>query len=242
MNRQKVLNRTNMKFQIRERNKTSVILLRSPRSKQSPHAAVRERQQKIGFVAFRARGVVAALLKNGTLFPPSVQDGKIVPHHSCTRQPNIMRPRVRLRATRLFFCPHRVFCLQLRRSHRVNHRHGRAAVVHRLAHALDIAIPPQQLHGIHLPEAVRGHVLRQPERLCSPFHVLPHRLACPVHPVVPPRENPISPTGLRTQLRNQPVRQIHPTTLPRLLLHNPELPPDLPRAQRQNVADPQARV
>lgn len=29
MNRQKVLNRTNMKFQIRERNKTSVILLRS---------------------------------------------------------------------------------------------------------------------------------------------------------------------------------------------------------------------
>ena len=219
-----------------------VILLRSPRSKQSPHAAVRERQQKIGFVAFRARGVVAALLKNGTLFPPSVQDGKIVPHHSCIRQPNIMRPRVRLNATRLFFCPHRVFCLQLRRSHRVNHRNGRAAVVHRLAYTLDIAIPPQQLHSIHLPEAVRGHVLRQPERLCSPFHVLPHRLTCPVLPVIPPRENPISPTGFRTQLRNQLVRQIDPAPLPRLLLHNPELPPDLPRAQRQNVADPQARV
>ena len=215
-----------------------VILLRSPRSKQSPHAAVRERQQKIGFVAFRARGVVAALLKNGTLFPPSVQDGKIVPHHDRIRQPNIMRPRVRLRATRLFFCPHRIFCFQLRRSHRVNHRHGRAAMVHRLAHTLDITIPAQQLHGIHLPEAMRGHILRQPERLRRPFHVLPHRLPRPVLPVIPPRENPISPTGFRTQLRNQPVRQIDPTPLPRLLLHNPELPPDLPRAQRQNVADP----
>lgn len=153
-----------------------------------------------------------------------------------------MRPHVRLNATRLFFCPHRVFCLQLRRSHRVNHRHGRAAMVHRLAHALDIAIPPQQLHGVHLPEAVRGHVLRQPKRLCCPLHVTPHRLTCPVLPEVPSGENPISPTGFRTQFRNQPVRQVHPTPFPRLLLHNPELPPDLPRAQRQNVADSQPRV
>lgn len=153
-----------------------------------------------------------------------------------------MRPRVRLRATRLFFCPHRVFCFQLRRSHRVNHRHGRAAMVHRLAHALDVAIPAQQLHGVHLPEAMRGHVLRQPERLCSPLHILPHRLTRPVLPEVPSGENPISPTGLRTQFRNQPVRQVHPTPFPRLLLHNPELPPDLPRAQRQNVADSQPRV
>lgn len=219
-----------------------VILLRSPRSKQSPHAAVRERQQKIGFVAFRARGVVAALLKNGALCPPSVQDGTSVPHRACIRQPNIMRPRVRLNATRLFFCPHRIFRLKLRRSHRVNHRHGRAAMIHRPAYTLDIAIPAQQLHGIHLPEAMRGHVLRQPERLCSPFHVLPHRLPRPVLPEVPSWENPISPTGFRTQFRNQPVWQIHPTPLPRLLLHNPELPPDLPRAQRQNVADSQPRV
>ena len=153
-----------------------------------------------------------------------------------------MRPRVRLNATRLFFCPHRVFCFQLRRSHRVNHRHGRAAMVHRLAHALDIAIPPQQLHGIHLSEAVRGHILRQPKRPRRPLHVPPHRLSRPVLPVIPPGENPLSPTGFRKQLRNQPVRQIDPTPLPRLLLHNPELPPDLPRAQRQNVADPQARV
>lgn len=219
-----------------------VILLRSPRSKQSPHAAVRERQQKIGFVAFRARGVVAALLKKGTIFPPSVQDGTIVPYRSRTRQPNIMRSHVRLSATRLFFCPHRVFCFQLRRSHRVNHRHRRAAVVHRLAHALDIAIPPQQLHSVHLPEAMRGHVLRQPERLCRPLHVLPHRLPRSVLPIIPPRENPISPTGFRTQFRNQPVRQVHPTPFPRLLLHNPELPPNLPRAQRQNVADSQPRM
>ncbi len=140
------------------------------------------------------------------------------------------------------FCPHRVFCFQLRRSHRVNHRHGRAAMVHRLAHALDIAIPPQQLHGIHLSEAVRGHILRQPKRPRRPLHVPPHRLSRPVLPVIPPGKNPLSPTGFRTQLRNQPVRQIDPTPLPRLLLHNPELPPDLPRAQRQNVADPQARV
>lgn len=216
-----------------------VILLRSPRSKQSPHAAVRERQQKIGFVAFRARGVVAALLKNGTLCPPSVQDGASIPRRSRIRQPNFMRPRVRLNATRLFFCPDRIFRLQLRRSHRVNHRYRRAAMVHRLAHALDIAIPPQQLHGIHLPKAVRGHILRQPERFRRPFHILPHRLPCPVLPVIPPRKNPIRPTGFRTHLRNQPVRQIHPSPFPRLLLHNPELPPDLPRAQRQNVADPQ---
>ena len=99
------------------------ILLRSPDPNKSPHAAGRERQQKIGFVAFRARGVVAALLKNGTLCPPSVQDGTIVPRRRYVRQPNIMRQRVRPRATRLFFCPHRVFCLKLRRSHRVNHRH-----------------------------------------------------------------------------------------------------------------------
>ena len=177
--------------------------------------------------------------KNGTLCPPSVQDGTSVPHRSRIRQPNIMRPRVRLNATRLFFCPRRVFCLQLRRSHRVNHRNRRTAMVHRPAHALDIAIPPQQLHRIHLPEAMRGHVLRQPERFCRPLHILPHRLPRPVLPVVPPRKNPISPTGFRTHLRNQPVRQIHPTPFPRLLLHNPELPPDLPRAQRQNVADPQ---
>ena len=219
-----------------------VILLRSPRSKQSPHAAVRERQQKIGFVAFRARGVVAALLKNGTLCPPSVQDGKIVPHRSRTRQPNIMRLRVRPNATRLFFYLDRVFCFQLRRGHRINHRYSRAAMIHRLAHTLDIAIPPQQLHGIHFSEAMRGHVLRQPERLCRPLHVLPHRLPRSVLPIIPPRKNPISPTRFRTQFRNQPVRQIHPTPFPRLLLHNPELPPDLPRAQRQNVADPQARV
>lgn len=153
-----------------------------------------------------------------------------------------MRPRVRLNATRLIFCPHRVFCFQLRRSHRVNHRHGRATMVHRLAHALDIAIPPQQLHGIHLPKAMRGHILRQPKRLRRPFHVLPHRLACPMLPVIPSRENPIRPSGFRTHLRNQLVRQVHPTPFSRLLLHNPELPPNLPRAQRQNVADSQPRM
>ena len=221
-----------------ERNKI-FILLRSPRSKQSPHAAVRERQQKIGFVAFRARGVVAALLKNGTLCPPSVQDGTSIPPRSSTRQPNIMRPRVRLRATRLFFCPDRVFCLQLRRRHRVNHRHRRTAVIHRPAHAFNVPILPQQLHRIHLPEAMRGHVLRQPERFRRPLHVLPHRLTRPVLPVISPRKYPFTTTGFRTHLRNQPVRQIHPTPFPRLLLHNPELPPNLPRAQRQNVADPQ---
>ena len=180
--------------------------------------------------------------QNGTLCPPSVQDGTILPCRSCIRQPNNMRPRVRLNATRLFFCTHWVFCFQLRRSHRVNHRHGRTAMVHRLAHALDVTIPPQQLHGVHLPEAMRGHVLRQTKRLCRPFHVTPHRLTRPVLPVIPPGKNPPSPTGFRTQLRNQLVRQIHPTPLPCLLLHNPELPPDLPRAQHQNVADPQPRV
>ena len=166
----------------------------------------------------------------------------ILPCRSCTRQPNIMRPLVRFRATRLFFCPHRVFRLKLRRSHRINHRHGRAAMVHRLPHALDVAIPAQQLHGIHLPEAMRGHVLRQPERLCSPLHILPHRLSCPVLSVIPARKHPLTTTGFRTHLRNQLVRQVHPTPLPSLLLHNPKLPPNLPRAQRQDVADPQARV
>lgn len=162
----------------------------------------------------------------------------IVPCRSCIRQPNIMRPRVRLNATRLFFCPHRIFRLKLRRSHRVNHRHGRAAMVHRFTHALDIPISPQQLDRVHLPEAMRRDVLRQPERLCSPFHILPHRLTCPVLPVIPPRKNPLSPTGFRTHLRNQSVRQIHPAALPCLLLDNPELTRDLPRAQLQNVADP----
>lgn len=131
-----------------------------------------------------------------------------------------------------------VLRVQLRSSHRVNHRHGRAAMVHRLSHALDIPIPPQQLDRVHLPEAMRRDVLRQPERLCSPFHILPHRLTCPVLPVIPARKNPLSPTGFRTHLRNQFVRQIHPAALPCLLLDNPELPRDLPRAQLQNVADP----
>lgn len=48
-----------------------VILLRS----QDPHKSIvpctRERQQNSGFVAFRARGVVAALLNMGTVAPPS---------------------------------------------------------------------------------------------------------------------------------------------------------------------------
>ena len=111
-------------------------------------------------------------------------------------------------------------------------------MVHRFPHALDIPISPQQLDRVHLPEAMRCDVLRQPERLCSPFHILPHRLTGPVLPVIPARKNPLSPTGLRTHLRNQSVRQIHPAALPRLLLDNPELPRDLPRAQLQNVADP----
>lgn len=131
-----------------------------------------------------------------------------------------------------------VLRVQLRSSHRINHRHGRAAMVHRFPHALDIPISPQQLDRVHLPEAMRRDVLRQPKRLCSPFHILPHRLTCPVLPVVPSREHPLSPTGLRTHLRNQFVRQIHPAALPCLLLDNPELPRDLPRAQLQNVADP----
>ena len=162
----------------------------------------------------------------------------IVPCRSCIRQPNIMRPRVRLNATRLFFCPHRIFRLKLRRSHRVNHRHGRAAMVHRLPHALDISISPQQLDRVHLPEAMRRDILRQPERLRRAFHVAPDGLSCPVLPVIPARKHPLSTTGFRTHLRNQFVRQIHPAALPRLLLDNPELPRDLPRAQLQNVADP----
>lgn len=111
-------------------------------------------------------------------------------------------------------------------------------MVHRLAYALDIAIPPQQLDRIHLPEAMRRDVLRQPKRLCRSFHILPYGLARPMLPVIPPREHPFSSTGFRTHLRNQFVRQIHPAALPRLLLDNPELPRDLPRAQLQNVADP----
>lgn len=115
-------------------------------------------------------------------------------------------------------------------------------MVHRLSHALDIPISPQQLDRVHLPEAMRRDVLRQPERLCRSFHILPYSLARPMLPVIPPREHPLSPTGLQTHLRNQFVRQIHPAALPCLLLDNPELPRDLPRAQLQNVADPQAGV
>ena len=128
--------------------------------------------------------------------------------------------------------------VQLRSSHRVNHRHGRAAMVHRLPHVLDIPIPPQQLDRVHLPEAMRRDILRQPKRLCRSFHILPYGLARPMLPVIPARKNPLSPTGFRTHLRNQFARQIHPAALPRLLLDNPELPRDLPRAQLQNVADP----
>lgn len=156
-----------------------------------------------------------------------------------TCQLTIMRARVRMNATRSFFCLCRVFRFQLRRSHGVNHCHRRAAVVHGFAHALNIAIPAQQLHRVHLAKAVRSHVLRQTERPGSPFHVPPDRLSRAVFPVIPTGKHPLSPTGFRTHLRNQPVRQIHPAALPGLLLHNPELPPDLPRAQRQNVADPQ---
>lgn len=115
-------------------------------------------------------------------------------------------------------------------------------MVHRFPHALDIPISPQQLDRVHLPEAMRRDVLRQPERLCRSLHILPYGLTCPVLPVIPPRKHPLSPTGLRTHLRNQSVRQIHPAAFPRLLLDNPELPRDLPRAQLQNVADPQAGV
>lgn len=131
-----------------------------------------------------------------------------------------------------------VLGFQLRSRHRVDHRDGCTAMVHSLAHALDISVPLQQLHRVHLPEAMRRDVLRQPKRLCRSFHILPYGLARPMLPVIPARKNPLSPTGFRTHLRNQFVRQIHPAALPRLLLDNPELPRDLPRAQLQNVADP----
>lgn len=131
-----------------------------------------------------------------------------------------------------------VLRVQLCSSHSVNHCYGRAAMVHCLSHALDIPIPPQQLDRVHLSEAMRRDVLRQPERFRRPLHVLPYGLTCPVLPVIPPWEHPISPTGFRSHLRNQFVRQIHPAAFPRLLLDNPELPRDLPRAQFQNVADP----
>lgn len=56
------------------------------RPKQKPPSPARERQQKIGFVAFRARGVVAALLKrNPSSLPPSVLER---PYHTRARSVN----------------------------------------------------------------------------------------------------------------------------------------------------------
>ena len=147
-----------------------------------------------------------------------------------------MRLHMRRRATVIFFF---VLGFQLRSRHRVDHRHGRAAMVHRFPHALDIPIPPQQLDRVHLPEAMRRDILRQPERLRRAFHVAPDGLSRPVLPVIPARKHPLSTTRLRTHLRNQPVRQIHTPPLSRFLLHDPKLPRDLLRTQLQNVADSQ---
>ena len=160
----------------------------------------------------------------------------MVPWPRQARQPTIMRLHMRRHATVIFLF---VLGFQLRSRHRVDHRDGCTAMVHGLAHALDISVPLQQLHRVHLPEAMRRDVLRQPKRLCRSLHILPYGLARPVLPVIPPRKYPLSPTRLRTHLRNQPVRQIHTPPLSRLLLHDPKLPRDLLRMQLQNVADSQ---
>lgn len=168
--------------------------------------------------------------------PPFRGNTAMVPWPRQARQPTIMRLHMRRRATVIFLF---VLGFQLRSSHRINHRHGRAAMVHRLPHALDIPISPQQLDRVHLPEAMRRDILRQPKRLRRAFHVAPDGLSRPVLPVIPARKHPLSTTRLRTHLRNQPVRQIHTPPLSRLLLHDPKLPRDLLRTQLQNVADSQ---
>lgn len=120
------------------------------------------------------------------------------------------------------------FCRQQLVSHRVNHRDLNPAVVQGPAHSLDVAVLVQQLHRVDLAKAVRGHILRQPERFGRSLHVFPNCLPGLVLSGHPARKDPDRP-GLLPDFGQQARRQAHTPPLPCLGFCNHELQPKLLR-------------
>ena len=109
-------------------------------------------------------------------------------------------------------------------------------------HLRHVALAPVQLlHSINLSERVNPNILGQPERLSSPFHVPPDRLPRPMmlDRVPAPWEHP-DLAGVRPELLQQLIRQIHAPALPGLLLRYPKLPGQLLSSQRHHITDPKA--
>lgn len=78
--------------------------------------------------------------------------------------------------------------------HSVDHCSRGIAVIQGPLYTVYFALTASyQFHGINFPQAVWGHVLRQPKGLCGPFNVPPDGLPCPVL-VWPsgPLENPLT--------------------------------------------------
>ena len=92
--------------------------------------------------------------------------------------------------------PPSVLGLQLLISQRINHGNALAVVIQCPPHFLNIPVLFHQFHRVNLPKAVRGHILRQSERLSGPLDILPDRLSGVVLPGVTARKDSIFPAVL----------------------------------------------
>ena len=87
----------------------------------------------------------------------------------------------------------------------IDHGNGLAAMVQCSPYSVNIPVLLQQINGVHLPEAVGCHILRQPESLGRTLHILPDSLSGVVLPGIPARKNPVFPTVV-LQVREQRFR------------------------------------
>ena len=107
--------------------------------------------------------------------------------------------------------------------HRVDHRNGWVTVVQRPLNALKIVILPHQIDGIHLPDAVRRDILREPERPSRPLDIRPHSLPrSMLRRTLWTLKNPDFPR-ISHHFSRQPLRKVHTPALSCLLLAYPEL-------------------
>lgn len=89
--------------------------------------------------------------------------------------------------------PPPILGLQLMVSHGVDKRNALAIVVQCPSDFLNITVLFHQFHRINLTETVRGHILRESERLSGPLDIFPNSLPGMMFMRIPAGENPIFP-------------------------------------------------
>ena len=89
--------------------------------------------------------------------------------------------------------PPSVLGLQLLVSQCIDHGHALAVVVQCPPYFFDVPVLFHQFHRVNLPETVRGHVLRQSERLSGPLDILPDGLTGVMLPGIPAGKDPEFP-------------------------------------------------